>query len=102
MYFLTTNNILPGLALPRRGWWCVADTLPLALDVCEDISNLHTCPWIFTQSTRFFTWEPQSSMGAAVADVRIPLIKSLSWSVMRWLSTPWYMLSGMLASSFVR
>jgi hypothetical protein len=39
-------------------------------------------------------------MGGA-ADVRIPLIESLSKLVMRRVSTPGYMLSSMLASLFV-
>jgi hypothetical protein len=38
----------------------------------------------------------------AATDVHIPLIESLPWSVMRRVSAPRYMLSGMLASSFVR
>jgi hypothetical protein len=38
----------------------------------------------------------------ATADVHIPLIESLSGSVMRRVSAPGYMLSGMLALSFVR
>jgi hypothetical protein len=38
----------------------------------------------------------------AVADVRIPLIESLSWSVMRWVFAPGCMLLGMLATSSVR
>jgi hypothetical protein len=37
----------------------------------------------------------------AVADVRIPLIESLSRSVMRWIPAPGYTLPGMLALSFV-
>jgi hypothetical protein len=41
-------DALPDFALACRGRWCVADTRPLALDVCEDISCLHTGPWIFT------------------------------------------------------
>jgi hypothetical protein len=35
-------------------------------------------------------------------EVRIPLIKSLSWSMMRRVSVPRYMLSSMLALSIVR
>jgi hypothetical protein len=38
----------------------------------------------------------------ATTDVRIPLIESLLQSVMRRISAPRYMLSGMLALSFVR
>jgi hypothetical protein len=38
----------------------------------------------------------------AMADVRIPLIESLSQPLMRPVSTPGYMRSGMLDSSFVR
>jgi hypothetical protein len=37
----------------------------------------------------------------AVADLRIPLIESLSRSVMRRVSAPGYILSGMLVVSFV-
>jgi hypothetical protein len=37
----------------------------------------------------------------AAADVHIPLIESLSWSVIRRLSAPGYTLSGTLALSFV-
>jgi hypothetical protein len=37
-----------------------------------------------------------------MADVCIPMIKSLSRSVMTRVSAPGYMLLGMLASSFVR
>jgi hypothetical protein len=56
-------DALPGLILPHRGQWCVADMQPLALDVCEDISCLRTCPWIFTRSMWLFTREPRPSMG---------------------------------------
>jgi hypothetical protein len=41
-------DALPILILPHRGWWQVADTQPLALDACEDISCLRICSWIFT------------------------------------------------------
>jgi hypothetical protein len=89
-------DALPGLILPHHGRWRVADTRPLALDASEDISCLHTCSWIFTRSMQLFTGEPRPSVGGDVADVCIPLIESLSWSVMRWVSAPGYMLSSML------
>jgi hypothetical protein len=56
-------DTLPGLVLPCRGWCHVADTRPLALDACEDISCLHTCPLIFTQSMWLFAGVPRPSMG---------------------------------------
>jgi hypothetical protein len=39
---------------------------------------------------------------AVVANLHIPLIESLSQSLMRHISAPRYMLSGMVGSSFVR
>jgi hypothetical protein len=38
----------------------------------------------------------------ATTDVRIPLIRPLTRSVIRWVSAPRYMLSGMLVLLFVR
>jgi hypothetical protein len=56
-------DALPGLVLPHRGRWRVADMRPLALDAREDIACLRTYPWIFTRSMWFFTGESQPSMG---------------------------------------
>jgi hypothetical protein len=50
----------------------------------------------------FLPWSLGPAWVGAKADVRIPLIGSISWSVMRRVSVPGYMLSGMLALSFVR
>jgi hypothetical protein len=92
-------DALPGLILPHRGQWCVADMQPLALDVCEDIRLVHgflpdVCG--FLPESLSLAW-----VGTA-ADVRIPLIESISWSVMRRVSAPGYMLSSMLALLFVK
>jgi hypothetical protein len=93
---------LPGLVLPRHGRWRVVDTRPLALDACEDISCFRTCPLTFTRRCGFLPRSLNPAWVGATADVRIPLIESLSFSVMRWVFSPRYMLSGMLASLFVR
>jgi hypothetical protein len=50
----------------------------------------------------FFPGSLSPTWVGAMADLRIPLIESLSRSVMRRVSAPEYMVSGMLASSFVR
>jgi hypothetical protein len=55
-----------------------------------------------TEACGFLPGSRDPAWVGAMADVCIPLIESLSWSVMRRVSTPSYMLSGMLALSFAK
>jgi hypothetical protein len=93
---------------------CPASYCPIVASGAWLICN--PWPWMFVKILAVFVlvhgFLPEvcgflpESLGLAwvgtAADVRIPLIESISWSVMRRVSAPGYMLSSMLALLFVK
>jgi hypothetical protein len=90
------------LSCPRRGWWHVADTRPLALDAVKILAALVPIHEFLPEACRVLLGSLGLAWVGAATDVRIPLIESLSQSVMRQVSAPGYMLLGMPALLFVR
>jgi hypothetical protein len=95
---------MPCLPLPCPvvvgGAWLIRDPWPwMFVKIFAAFIPVHE---FLREACGFLSGSLSPTWVGAATDVRIPLIEPLSRSVMRWLSAPGYMLSGMLASSFVR
>jgi hypothetical protein len=82
------------------GAWLIHDPWPwMLVKILATFISVHR---FLLEACGFLPGRLGPAWVGATTDLRIPMIKSLSQSVMRRVSAPGYMLSGMLASSFVR
>jgi hypothetical protein len=90
-------NVLSGMA---GGAWLIRDPWPwMLVKILAAFVPVHR---FLPEACGILSGSLGPAWVGATIVVCIPLIESLSWSVMRRVSAPWYMLSSMLASSFVR
>jgi hypothetical protein len=92
----------PALSYPIvvGGAWLIRDPWPwMLVKILAAFTPVHR---FLPEACDFLPGSLNPAWVGAAADVRIPLIESLLRSVMRWVSAPGYMLSGMLDLSFVR